>query len=259
MYYGEKVRGILFLLLIPALLPAQESDSVYRLTGTVYDDVYRPLAGTHVVNLNSHQGEVSDELGIFSMPVRTGDTLLFRNIVYRDTLVAVKGIGPARSIVLRKMFYELSGATIYPWGSSYGDFKRAVVTTPAPVTLSESLGLPRQDPFYVPFDMDEDLIKSTGFMLTSPVSYIYHNLSRREKNRRRAYWLQRDREEHEIFNEITGPENLARVSGLQGEELLAFMSWFYERLVCDHKCSELDIHKEVHALWGVYRDLHHPD
>ncbi|MCP4313273.1 MAG: hypothetical protein GY790_18600 [Bacteroidetes bacterium] len=237
-------------------LLSQESDSTFTLTAFIYDEAYKPVPATHVINMNTHAGDVSDSLGIFTLPVHAGDTLLFRNIAYRETVLPVAVITSGRYVILKKVYYPLQEARVFPWGSTYGDFSKAIINTPAPQTLGESLGLPRQDPNYIPFDMDESKLKSTGFLLTSPIYYLYYNLSRREKNRRKLYWSGKNKEKNEIFEEIVSPESISNITGLTGDPLLEFLAYLFQRLVCDFKCTELNVYSEIYSHWEVYQQLH---
>jgi hypothetical protein len=205
--------------------------------------------------MNTHQGDVTDSLGIFRLPVHSRDTLLVMNISYMDTLVPVAQIMEARHILLRRKYYALQEARIFAWGSTYGDFRDAIVHMPNRQTLGESMGLPRQDPGYVPLEMNEEAIKSPLLLVTSPVSFFYYNFSKRARSERRVYWLKRNRQEHEWFNEITGHENISSITGLTGDQLLEFLAFLYQRMHCDIHCDELQIYTEIHELWKVYREL----
>jgi hypothetical protein len=248
------VSGIL-LLCFSAVLFGQNGDSVRWLCATVYNRSFEPVPACHVINLNSHAGDVTDSLGIFCLPVSPGDSLLVSNIAYRDTVVRLEGMGPERIILIRHIYYPLEEARIFEWGATYGDFRQAIIHMPDQQTLGESMGLPRQDPDYIPFDMNESYLKSTNFLIHSPLSYLYYNLSRKEKSRRWVFWQGKDREGHEAFETIVSPESLSEVTGLEGEELLEFMSYLFQRMVCDFKCSEIDIYEEIYSHWEVYRNI----
>jgi hypothetical protein len=234
---------------------AQESDSIHLLTGIVFDDRFQPLPASHVINLNSHQGDVTDSLGIFSLPVRGSDTLLFRNIAFQDTLVPVNEVMKVKQVRLRRKYYPLQEARIFEWGSSYNDFKHAIVHMPNQQSLGESLDLPRQDPDYIPYEMNEEVIKSPLFLISSPVSFFYQNFSREAKSARKVYWLNKNRAKHQQFNEILHPENIASITGHRGEVLKNFILFLNENMVCDFNCPELEIHTEIHELWSIYRKL----
>lgn len=238
----------------PSLL-AQEADSVFDLSAIVYDDLYIPVTTTHVININTHQGDVTDSLGIFKLPVHPDDTLLIRNIAFRDTLVPVRVVRTSRHIRLQRMLYPLKEARVFEWGATYEDFQEAFIGMPEQQTLASSLGLPRQDPEKVPLEMDEKAVKSAGLLLTSPISFFYYNFSKHAKSARKVYWLNKNQEKQDNFETITGHGNLSEITGLSGLELDDFKLFISQRMVCDLNCSELDIYEEIYALWKVYQDL----
>jgi hypothetical protein len=243
------------LVLVQTAAITQVQDSVFMLTGIICNESFQPVPATHVVNLNTHKGSVSDSLGIFRLPVHQVDTLLVRNIAYVDTLVPVASILAERHIRIRAATYPLPEVKIFEWGSTYNDFREAIIEMPNRQSLGESLGLPRQDPEHIPFDMDEAQLKSTGFLLHSPLSYLYYNFNRMERSRRKVYWINRDREKHELFEAIVSPENISQITGLSGEALLDFLAFLFQRMVCDFKCEEISIYSEIYDLWRVYQEL----
>lgn len=255
MYFRKALLSGLITFLFVPLLHGQDTDSVFILTATVYNESYQPLPGTHVINMNSHEGDVADSLGIFRLTVHPHDTLLFRNVAYLDSMVRAALLRHTRFITLRPAFYPLEEARIFEWGSTYGDFREAIISMPDQQTLGESLGLPQQDPDYIPYDMDESLLKSTGFLLSSPLSYLYHNLNRKAKSKRKVYWLEKNSKKHEIFDDIVSPEGISEITGLADEPLRKFMTYLFQRMVCDFKCSEYQIISEIHGHWEVYQKL----
>lgn len=234
---------------------AQVPDSVFQLSGIIYDDLFHPVPASHVINMNSHAGDVTDSLGIFRLPVHMSDTLLVRNIAFQDTLVPVIRIIEVKNIRIKRKFYPLQEARIFEWGSTYNDFMEAIIEMPNQQTLGESMGLPQQDPDYIPYDMNEEALKSTAFLVTSPVSYFYYKFSKKEKSARKVYWLEKNREKHELFDKIISPDNISGITGLTGTELQAFLAFLHERMACDFKCTELRIYIEIHGLWEVYQEL----
>ncbi len=236
-------------------ISAQTHDSIFQLTGIIYDETFHPVPASHVINMNSHQGGVTDSLGIFRLPVRSTDTLLIRNIVFQDMFVPVVLISNQGYISIKRKYYPLEEARIFEWGSTYGDFRDAMIEMPNPQTLGGSLGLPRQDPDYIPYDMNEEVIKSPAFLITSPVSYFYHNFSKQARSARKVYWLKKNQKKHELFEEIMSSENISSITGLTGIELQEFIAFLNERLVCDFKCTELQIYSEIYGLWKAYKEM----
>ena len=246
---------IFTLFLLQSRLYAQPADTVFHLSGIIYDELYLPVAATHVININTHKGDVTDSLGIFYVPVHAGDTLLIRNIAFRDTLVPVMAVHENRHIILRRMRYQLQEARVFEWGSSYDDFREAFIDMPVQQTLSASMGLPRQDPDKVPLEMDEKAVKSAGLLLTSPISFFYYNFSKHAKSARKVYWLEKNQDKQDQFETLVSAENISDITGLMGPELEAFQLFLSQRMVCSINCSELEIYNEIYGLWNVYQDL----
>ncbi len=247
---------LLCLLLLKQLaLHAQQADSLYTLTSIVSDDFFVPVPATHVINLSSHKGDVTDSLGIFSLPVLFTDTLLIRNIAFRDTIIPVAELHANKQVRIKRRRYQLQEARIFEWGATYDDFREAFIEMPMQQTLGATMGLPQQDPDKVPMEMNEEVIKSAGLLLTSPISFFYYNFNKHAKSARKVYWLKKNQEKHDQFDGIVSAENLEDITGLSGEKLQHFQAFLFQRMVCDIKCTELAIYKEIHGLWTVYQEL----
>jgi len=258
-FYNMSPRCILllfcFLLPVKQHLHAQTADTVFLLSAIVYDDMYIPVPATHVININTHQGDVTDSLGIFRQAVHLSDTLLIRNIAFRDTLIPVAELQKILHIVIKRRLYQLEEARIFEWGATYEDFREAFIDMPVQQTLGASLGLPQQDPEKVPVEMDEKAVKSAGLLLTSPVSFFYYNFSKHAKSARKVYWLKKNHDKQDQFEAIIGPENISEITGLSGAKLDEFMRFLSRQMVCDLNCTELAIYSEIHKLWKIFQDL----
>jgi len=237
-------------------LCGQKRPKTWQFTGTVYDTQFRPVPYTSVVAHGSGQGDMTDSMGIFNLEVRATDRISFYNISFHDTTVFVIASRPGIQVHLRRKAYDLPGAMIFDWGSSYQDFIAEVERQGVPEDLGDALGLPTQDPDLVPFDRDEKKLKSAGFLLTSPVSFLYYNLSKREKGARRAFRLQRDEQLIARYNRVLGPTNLERVTGLNDEKLESFMIYLNQQITCDYHCSEMELTRELLEIWKRYQALH---
>ena len=146
-------------------------------------------------------------------------------------------------------------ARIFEWGATYDDFREAFIEMPMQQTLGASMGMPQQDPDKVPMEMNEEAIKIAGLLLTSPISYLYYNFNKHAKSARKVYWLKKNQEKHNQFDAIVSAENLGDITGLSGGKLQYFQAFLFQRMVCDIKCTELAIYKEIHGLWTVYQEL----
>ena len=242
-------------LIYHADLVGQSLDTSFNLSAIVYDTTFHPVPASHVVNMNTRQGAVTDSLGIFNLMVKWSDTLLVRNIAFYDTLVPVYRVIYPKYIVLTSRRYLLQEARIFEWGSTYSDFKEAVIEMPNQQTLGESMALPRQDPDYVPVEMNEKAVKSAGYLLTSPISYFYQNFNKEAKSARKVYWLKKNQAKQEHLDQLISGENLTEITALTGEDLLEFQDFLLQRMMCNIKCTDLQIYEEVYALWKVFQEL----
>ncbi len=248
----------LFLILGFSIVPmcsiyAQNDKLAYLFTGVVYDEFFAPLPYTHVMAKGTGIGDVTDSLGIFSLYVRKNDQLLFYNISYKDDAAFISIENKGFYIKLKKRYYLLKEARVYNWGSTYGDFLEEVRSKGEPVSEGEKLGLPAQDPDYIPFNLDEKKLKSVGFLLSSPVSFFYYNLNKREKSIRKAYQLEKDKVLIEKFDKILSEDNISYITELTGDELETFIIYLNAKLVCTYHCSELLLLTEIYDLWRRYQ------
>lgn len=243
------------LLLSQSQLRAQRPDSLFNLSAIIYDESFAPVSASHVININTHQGDVTDSLGIFRLPAHRNDTLLVRNIAFRDTLVPVLVVLELRHVRLKRMHYKLQEAKVFEWGSTYDDFREAFIGMPMQQTLGASMGLPQQDPDKVPVEMDEKAVKNVGLLLTSPISYFYYNFSQHAKSARKVYRLKKNQDKQGRFEAVVSKENLSEITGLIGPELEEFQVFLSARMICSIHCSELEIYSEIYGLWNVYQDL----
>lgn len=244
---------IYLLILAPLQMFAQADNLAYKFTGVVYDEYYNPIPYTHVIASGTGKGDMTDTLGIFILYIRESDKLSFFNLTFNDTTVSVSKDQAYFYIKLRRKVYELQEAKVFDWGSSYGDFLEEIKREGIRETQGEKLGLPQQDPDIVPFDRDEKKIKSAGFLIHSPISFLYYNFSRREKAARKAYKLQQNKDLIATFIQTLSADNIQSITGLAGEELEAFLIHLNSHLHCDYTCGEIELLSEIYSVWEAYK------
>jgi hypothetical protein len=230
----------------------QNSKLAFRFTGIVYDENYIPLPYTHVIASGTGEGDMTDSLGIFTLYIRENDKLSFYNITRQDAVVSVNKNNTTFFIKLKQRVYLIPEARIFNWGSTYDEFIDEVNRQGVPQSRGAEIGLPQQDPDAIPFDLDEKKIKSAKFFFSSPVSYLYHNLSKYEKSVRKAYKLDKDREFIEAFEAILSSENISKITDLKGKELETFMIYLNSNLSCNYFCGEIELYSEILTIWEKY-------
>ncbi len=251
-----KSKGLLAIVLIVFThtnLLSQIDDRTYQISGSVYDEHFNPLPYTHVIASGTASGDMTDSLGVFSIRIRENDKLTFLNITCQDTTIEVNQGMAVVLVKLRPKIYALPEAKIFNWGATYGDLQRDFRESGIPENLGAEIGLPRQDPGIIPFDMDEKRLKSAGFLISSPISFFYYNLSKHEKSLRKAYKLNKNQDAILQFNQTLSPGNVLRITGIERELLDDFMIFLNSHLHCDYRCSELELTAELQRIWILYQ------
>ncbi|QCR25110.1 carboxypeptidase-like regulatory domain-containing protein [Pontibacter sp. SGAir0037] len=130
---------IAFLLLcigLPQEAAAQGEKRAVQLSGfvAVGDSLYG-VAGVSVYVPNTNRGAQTNEYGFFSVPVLTGDSVIFRAIGYKTQyLIIPKNFGSQSYSVIMQMQEdpaELPMVDVFPWATER-DFKQAFLAVRLP-------------------------------------------------------------------------------------------------------------------------------
>jgi hypothetical protein len=84
----KKISVLLFLYLISQSSDAQTARIV--INGKIKNSVAKPISNTHIINLTTKVGTVSNEDGAFQIPVKEGDWLQISNIQFITKKVKIK-------------------------------------------------------------------------------------------------------------------------------------------------------------------------
>jgi hypothetical protein len=105
---------------------------------------------------------------------------------------------------------------------TYEKFKKGFMSVQVETEDYHVPGLPHIQPREVPLLRDENYLKSAGFALNSPVSFMYYNFSKREKNKRLYYQLVQNDKLKEMMNQRFNDTVMMKITGLSLEELDPF-------------------------------------
>ncbi len=83
-------RKLLFFLLIVTCQLSFTQEKRKNIRGIIYNTVSNPVANSHIVNLSTNIGTISDDDGSFTIPVQSGDWIRISNIQYQTKKVRVK-------------------------------------------------------------------------------------------------------------------------------------------------------------------------
>ena len=84
----KKLLSILFFVFIYQVTIAQTKRKT--LFGVIYNTVSNTIKNSHIVNLSTNVGTISDDTGSFSLPVKVGDWIRISNIQYQTKKIKLK-------------------------------------------------------------------------------------------------------------------------------------------------------------------------
>lgn len=212
----KKRRIVITYLLLSMLIIMIDSVSVAAqkratIRGYVLDSInYSPIANAQVTNTNTNKSANTNEKGIFSLQVGLNDVLfvtatgyhfdtLRYNVLLRDTLI----------VYLTTLAHVLPGVTVTTTG----------------YTKYQSDSIHRLQEFLSDIGAPKQPAASTansGAGLGINLDF----LTKKEKNKRRAYKLYNEREKDAYVNYRFSPEIVSEYTSLKGDTLKRFMQLY---------------------------------
>ncbi len=182
---------LLILLIFPIGLLFGQKES-FVLSGKLVDkQSHNPIDNIKILNITQKNFTYSNNTGLFKTICSKNDTLVFSGMGYFPKQLTINDSIIAKLdfllLYLEPEFYELKEVTINNLGT-YNDFKRNFLTIKPKQDFVIDLGIPGVKPG-IPRLLDDDYVKSAGFAIKSPISFLYYNLNEKEKSKRKIYKL----------------------------------------------------------------------
>jgi hypothetical protein len=123
------------IILTTAVSAQSKKDTLIQFSGVIRNLKYEPVPNVHVIDINRRTGTTSNNQGIFSFIVTPSDSILFRSVGYKNTLVLIPdtietGHYP-RDVYMLNDTIHLAEVKIFPW-KTYEDFKVAFLNLELP-------------------------------------------------------------------------------------------------------------------------------
>ncbi|MDR0713483.1 MAG: carboxypeptidase-like regulatory domain-containing protein [Bacteroidales bacterium] len=206
---------------------AQLPDYHFRFAARVIDDSTGvALRDCYIVNKTLKLGTVSDEFGNFTLTANRKDSIEFSLLGYGKSVMAVEDsmYSNDRAVRLKPVAFQLPEVGILRF-PGYSQFKHEFLNT------KEALSSMPVDPVNR-FEITPSLLPGQGgFNLlpfyVSPVTYLYHLLSREGRHMRYYMSLIDGTAEHFRIGEKFNGELVRQLTGLEDDELVRFMSSCY--------------------------------
>jgi hypothetical protein len=112
-----------------------QDKKLIQFSGTVMDELLKPLPFAHVLVLNNYRGAITNTYGNFSLVVEESDSVLISAVGYKRKYMVIPENLPTKfltiEVVLLVDTLVIAEAKIYPW-KSYEEFKEAFVNLKLP-------------------------------------------------------------------------------------------------------------------------------
>ena len=123
------------MLLFTAVGLRAQDEELVQFSGVIRNLKYEPVPNVHVIDINRKSGTTSNEDGLFSMIVKPSDSVLFRSVGYKNTLVVIPDSVSRkhypRDVYLLNDTIHLAEVKIFPW-KTYEEFKVAFINLDLP-------------------------------------------------------------------------------------------------------------------------------
>lgn len=131
----RRIILIMLAMLVSMPLFSQNDKELIQFSGVIRNLKYEPVENVHIINLRKGTGTTSNNKGMFSFIVKPSDSILFRSIGYKNSLVLIpdslEDTHYPRDIYLLNDTIQLAEVKIFPW-KSYEEFKVAFINLEIP-------------------------------------------------------------------------------------------------------------------------------
>lgn len=134
-----RTRNLLVLVLVLIILPSfkvfSQEEKLVQFSGVIRNLKYEAIPDVHIINISEKKGTTGNEEGLFSFIVEPSDSILFRCVGYKNTLVIIpdslKDSHYPRDVYMLNDTIHLAEVKIFPW-KTYQEFKVAFLKLDLP-------------------------------------------------------------------------------------------------------------------------------
>lgn len=185
-----------------------------------------PVVRAHIQNLSNQNFTVSNEEGRFRLPIALGDSIWISSVGYESSGFII-GQQWAQmdtiQISLNPSTLKLDEITVNALPSEALLKQRILKYSPEDTSM-HIRGLPEipEGPKATLLDSN---VKSIGFALSNPFGFLYHNLSKKEKEKRQMYRIKQDKLTNYRSYQKFNREIVAEITMLKGHRLTDFIAY----------------------------------
>jgi len=196
------------------------------LTGRLADLDNEPIIGAHIRNLSIDKITASNISGSFQLPAFPGDTLFITTIGYTSLTytLSIRDFDGKLTLLMTESTTSLNEVTVYSI-PPIDVFKKTIMETQVKDTV-EFWYFGVAKPVYKGDKMETGRVhKKLLYAVLQPTDFLYYNLSKQEKEKRKYYQLQQNQSKiKNAYSKFTR-EWVAEQTGLEGDKLTSFISF----------------------------------
>ena len=206
----------------------------------------------HIINKTQNMGTTSDDFGFFTVTANVGDSIMFSSLGYEIlTIVAHDSMYTnTRIIMLKPTSYELTALDVGLL-STYDRFRRDILSMEAQKAYDMAFDVSKYEVFKPPLPNHGGI--NVPF-IASPVTFLYNLWSEEGKNHRHYLSVINGTAEFIIIGEKFNGDIVKKLTGLENDELVKFMSYCRftkEYLLAAH---EMEIRRTIMRKYNEYNN-----
>ena len=249
-----KAIFIMFIVFICCEIHAQRRDYNFRFMAIVMDaDTAVTIPNCHIINKTQNLGTISDQFGGFMITANVGDTLVFSSMGYVTLTIAVHDsmYTNNRVIKLQPAVYVLTELDVGIL-STFDRFRRDILSREAQEAYRLAHTISRYEIYTPPLPNQGGINIPISGPLASPITYFYYLLSREGRQLRHFHSVINGTAEFIIIGEKFNGYIVRQLTGLENDELIAFMSWCGFTRDFLLAASETEIRREIVRKFREY-------
>ena len=224
-------KVIILFLFFPVFVFSQDR---ILLKGNIFDGItFFPIDGANIYNFSSKNYNFANKEGNFDIYVKQGDTIIVSKPAYQQVLVVVSHEIFEKKQLEVPLFYKaiiLKEVNVFALPATYEAFKRDFVSVNMSDFYSKLDGTILSEQDRVQYNARNsgllDLIPGkAGQAVRSPITALYNAFSRKVKMDKLYQELVENQEEVDNLPKKYNRDLVTSLTGLEGEELLDFMTF----------------------------------
>jgi len=221
---------VILFLLLPLFVFSQDR---IILKGNVFDGVtFFPIDGANIYNFSSKKYSFANKEGNFEIYVKSGDTIIVSKPVYQQLLIIISEEEIAKKVLEIPLFYKviiLREVNVFALPATYEAFKKEFVNVSMSDFYKRLEGTILSDKDRIQYSPSNGLLDlipgKVGQAVRSPITALYNAFSKKVKMDRLYQELVENQEEVDNLPKKYNRELVTSLTGLEGEELLDFMTF----------------------------------